>query len=203
MMVLVQKMEQDMVHLNKDRHSNAISSRVMKITLLLCLCLGFLFCCVSIGMAQNRDKFFEESGIRYPDGFDVNTVGEINGKVSGFSQPDQGPARFNLLTKKEAYTVITSPKWYWNDLDGKIRDGDEVTVTGSKTLGKDGNLYIIAQEIKIPSSGKLLVFRGKDGGPLWRGPGGGSGGGSRGFGGPASGKGGLGGGIGGAGRGRH
>ena len=192
-----------MVHLHKDRHSNAISSRVMKITLLLYLCLGFLLCFVPISMAQDRDKLFEESGIRYPDGFDINTVGEINGKVSGFSQPDQGPARFNLITKKETYTVITSPKWYWNDLDGKIRDGDEVTVTGSKALGKDGNLYIIAQEIKIPSSGKLLVFRGKDGGPLWRGPGGSSGGGSRGFGGPASGKGGLGGGIGGAGRGRQ
>ena len=203
MMVLVQRTAQVMVHLHKDRHSNAISSRVMKITLLLYLCLGFLLCFVPISMAQDRDKLFEESGIRYPDGFDINTVGEINGKVSGFSQPDQGPARFNLITKKETYAVITSPKWYWNDLDGKIRDGDEVTVTGSKALGKDGNLYIIAQEIKIPSSGKLLVFRGKDGGPLWRGPGGSSGGGSRGFGGPASGKGGLGGGIGGAGRGRQ
>ena len=203
MMVLVQRTAQVMVHLHKDRHSSAISSRVMKITLLLYLCLGFLLCFVPISMAQDRDKLFEESGIRYPDGFDINTVGEINGKVSGFSQPDQGPARFNLITKKETYAVITSPKWYWNDLDGKIRDGDEVTVTGSKALGKDGNLYIIAQEIKIPSSGKLLVFRGKDGGPLWRGPGGSSGGGSRGFGGPASGKGGLGGGIGGAGRGRQ
>jgi hypothetical protein len=179
------------------------SGRVMKITLPLFLCIGFLFFFVPISMAQDRDKFLEESGIRYPDGFDVNTVGEINGKVSGFSQPDQGPARFYLITKKETYTVITSPKWYWDDLDGKLRDGDEVNVTGSKALGKDGNLYIITQEIKIPSSGKLLVFRGKDGGPLWRGPGGSSGGGSGGFGGPASGKGGLGGGIGGAGRGRR
>lgn len=203
MLVLVQRTAQDMVRRAKDKYSTPIIGRVMKIALPLCLCLCFFFCWASICMAQSRDKLLEESGIRYPDGFDVNTVGEINGKVSGFSQPDQGPGRFNLLTKKETYTVITSPKWYWNDLDGKIRDGDEVTVTGSKTLGKDGNLYIIAQEIKVPSSGKLLVFRGKDGGPLWRGPGGGSGGGSRGFGGPASGKGGLGGGIGGAGRGRQ
>lgn len=202
-MALVQRTAQDMVHLLKGRHSKPFSGRVMKITLPLFLCFGFLFFFVPISMAQDRDKFLEESGIRYPDGFDVNTVGEINGKVSGFSQPDQGPARFYLITKKETYTVITSPKWYWDDLDGKLRDGDEVNVTGSKALGKDGNLYIITQEIKIPSSGKLLVFRGKDGGPLWRGPGGSSGGGSGGFGGPASGKGGLGGGIGGAGRGRR
>lgn len=203
MLALVQRTAQDMVHPAKDKYLKSFMRRVMKVTLLLCLCTSFLFCCFSASLAQNKDKLFEESGIRYPDGFDLNTVGEINGKVSNFSQPDQGPARFNLITKKETYIVITSPKWYWNDLDGKIRDGDEVTVTGSKTLGKDGNLYIIAQEIKIPSSGKLLVFRGRDGGPLWRGPGGGSGGGSRGFGGPASGKGGLGGGIGGAGRGRQ
>jgi len=175
----------------------------MKNALPLYLFLGFLFFFVPISEAQDRAKFLEESGIRYPDGFDVNTVGEVYGKVSGFSQPEQGPARFNLITNKETYIVITSPKWYWNDLDGKIRDGDKVGVTGSKALGKDGNLYVIAQEVKIPLSGKLLVFRGKDGGPLWRGPGGTSGGGSGGFGGPPSGKGGLGGGVGGAGRGRR
>jgi hypothetical protein len=70
----------------------------MKITLPLFFCIGFLFFFVPISMAQDRDKFLEESGIRYPDGFDVNTVGEINGIVSGFSQPDQGPARFYLIT---------------------------------------------------------------------------------------------------------
>lgn len=191
-----------MVLLHSDRSHDDVGGRVMKIALLVFLCCGPLFLCVSMGAAQDRDKFFQDIGIRYPDGFDVNTVGEIHGKVSDFFQPDQGPARFNLLTKKETYTVITAPKWYWNDLDGKVRDGDEVTVTGSKTLGKDGNLYIIAQEIKILSTEKLLVFRGRDGGPLWRGPTGGSGGGSRGFGGPASGRGGFGGGVGGAGRGR-
>jgi hypothetical protein len=196
-------MVQAMERRAKDKYSKPIIGRVINITLPVCLFLCLLLCCASIGVAHGRDKLLEESGIRYPDGYDINTVGEVNGKVLGFSQPDQGPARFNLLTKKETYTVITSPKWYWNDLDGKVRDGDDVTVIGSKTLGKDGNLYIIAQEIKILSSGKFLVFRGKDGGPLWRGPGGGSGGGSRGFGGPASGKGGLGGGIGGAGRGRQ
>lgn len=202
-MALVQRTVQDMVRLSKGRHTTRLIGRVREIALSLCLLLGFVFCFVPYCLAQSKDKLFEESGIRYPDGFDVNTVGEINGKVSGLFQPDQGPARFNLVTKKETYTVITSPKWYWNDLDGEVRNGDEVTVTGSKTLGKDGNLYIIAQEIRIPSSGKVLVFRGKDGGPFWRGPGGGSGGGSRGFGGPASGRGGLGGGIGGSGRGRQ
>lgn len=203
MMAWDQGTAQDMVYLAKGRRSKPSSGRVMKIVLPLYLFLGFLFFFVPISMAQDRAKFLEESGIRYPDGFGVNTVGEVYGKVSDFSQPEQGSARFNLITKKETYIVITSPKWYWNDLDGKICDGDEVGVTGSKALGKDGNLYVIAQEVKIPLSVNLLVFRGKDGGPLWRGPGGSSGGGSGGFGGPASGKGGLGGGVGGAGRGRR
>jgi hypothetical protein len=44
-------------------------------------------------------------------------------------------------------------------------------VSGSKTLGKDGNLYLIAQEVRVLQSNKVLVFRGEDGSPSWRGGG--------------------------------
>ena len=150
---------------------------------------------------QEKDTLIGESGIHYPGGFDPNTVGEVRGKAYGYVQSESGPVRFYVDSGKERYTVIASPLWYWKDYGASISDGTEIRVQGSKSLGKDGNLYIIAQEIRILSSGKTLVFRDEKGSPLWRGPRTGAGGPQGGFGSPQRGMGG--GGAGGAGRGRR
>ncbi len=153
-------------------------------------------------LAQEKDIILEASGIHYPGGYDLHTVGEVRGKVSQLIRPDKGPVLFTLVSDRETYTVLTSPAWYWNDSQIKNFEGQEVTVRGSKSLGKDGNLYVIAREIAIPASGKSIELRGADGTPLWKG--GRSGWGSSGGGGSVSGtRGGLGGGFGGGGRGRR
>jgi hypothetical protein len=120
--------------------------------------------------AQEGDTVLEESGIRYPDGFDPNTVGEVLGKAYGLSVPERGPVRFRLETGKETYTVLASPKWFWKDLNAELPDGAEIRVRGSKTLGRDANLYIIAQKIRIGSSGRPMDLRDNGGFPLWKGP---------------------------------
>ena len=200
--VPVRKTGQGMVRLPKDNHVFTRSrARIFAL-------LGLISCMVILTMgglawAAERDKVIEESGIRYPDGFDLNTVGEVEGKASGFYRPEKGPSSFYLATRKEVYIVIASPVWYWDDLGATINDGEEVRVVGSKALGKDGNLYIIAQEMKLLTSGQSLVFRGKDGSALWKASIGGSAGGRGGFGGSGGGKGGIGGGSGGTGRGRR
>ena len=112
----------------------------------------------------------EESGIRYPDGFDPNTVGEVRGRVFGFSRPARGPVSFRLESSRETYTVLASPAWFWKDIKADLPEGAVVRVRGSKSLGKDGNLYIVAQEMRIMASDRSLVFRGEDGFPLWKGP---------------------------------
>ncbi len=145
--------------------------------------------------AQEKDITLEGSGIRYPGGFDPNTAGEIRGKAYGFTQPESGPVYFRLDSGKESYTVLVSPRWYWSDLGETLTDGAEVQVRGSKSLGKDGNLYVIAQEMRLVPSGKTLVFRDESGYPFWRGPRMGTGG-SGGFGSPQRGMGGSGGGMG-------
>jgi hypothetical protein len=153
-------------------------------------------------LAQEKDIILEASGIHYPGGYDPHTVGEVRGKVSRLTRPEKGPVLFTLVSDRETYTVLTSPAWYWNDSQIKNFEGQEVTVRGSKSLGKDGNLYVIAQEIAIPASGKSIELRGADGTPLWKG--GRSGWGSSGGGGSVSGtRGGLGGGFGSGGRGRR
>lgn len=147
---------------------------------------------------EEKDIVLSESGIHYPGGFDVNTVGDVQGNASGIHVSERGPVRFQVSTGRDTFTVLASPPWYWQDIGGNTIEGKRVQVRGSKTLGKDGNLYIIAQDVRIIDSGKILTFRDESGFPHWRG---GQMGGRGGFGSPMRGDGaGRGAGAGGRGR---
>ncbi len=121
--------------------------------------------------ADDADSVLPESGIHYPGGFDPNTVGGVRGTVSRLTRPESGPVRFRLDAERDTYTVLTAPAWFWSDLNAELPDGTPVRVLGSKSLGRDGNLYIIAQEVEIEPSGRRLAFRDDGGFPLWRGSG--------------------------------
>lgn len=167
--------------------------------LLVLLGVSFLFQ-PRTSPAQEKDVVLPESGIHYPGGFDSNTVGIVQGRAHGFSQPPGGPIQFRLDSGRETYIVIASPSWYWKDLGVTIPDGTEVRVRGSKSLGKDGNLYLIGQDMEVLPTGKSYTFRDDDGYPLWKGPRTGAQGSRGGFGSPGKG---IGGGPGGMGRGRR
>jgi len=139
------------------------------------LCALLLLPAVGTALAAGNGTVLEGSGIRYPEGYDPNTVGEVRGTAHGVYRPDRGPMRFRLESGKEAYTVLVSPPWYWEDLRTEIPDGAEVSVLGSKTLGRDLRMYIIAQEIHVVSSGRVWAFRDEKGFPLWKVQGGGMG----------------------------
>jgi hypothetical protein len=172
------------------------------VLLFLFLLTAFLPPALETAQAQDSDTVLEGSGIHYPGGFDPNTVGEVRGKAYGLSIPERGPVRFQLETGRETYTVLASPKWFWKDLSAEFPDGAEIRVRGSKTLGQDSKLYIIAQWIRIGSSGRAMDLRGGDGSPLWRGLKAGGMGTPGGVGSPMRGGGGMGSGPGGMG-GRH
>ncbi len=175
-------------------------SRKARAFLLLSL-LGFPILFIPwTAQAQEKDTVLTDSGIHYPGGFDPNTVGEVRGRVRGVSQPSGGPVQFRLETGRETYIVLTTPSWYWNDLGAKIPDGTEVKIRGSKSLGKDGNLYLIGEDMEILSTGKVYGFRDEDGYPIWKGPRTGTQGTKGGFGSPQKG---IGGGPGGSGKGRR
>ena len=186
----------DMVHLLKDSRANSTGGRTAAAVL---LSFFLMLLCAMPQRLEAKDQTLGQSGILYPEGFDQNTVGEVQGIARDVFIPAGGPVRFHLTSNKDTYTVIVSPPWYWEDLGIKIADGEKVSVTGSKSLGKDGNLYIIAQEIKIPAQNKSFIVRNSNTGrPLWKGTGQGrgSGGSRRGFGSPSRGFGGMGGGMG-------
>ena len=151
--------------------------------------------------AEEGDVVLQGSGVHYPGGFDPNTVGEVQGKAHGLSQPQNGPVRFQLESGNDSYTVLASSGWYWKDLKAQLSDGTNVAVRGSKTLGNDLQLYIVAQKIRLLDSGRTLVLRNEAGKPLWKGQAGGASGPQGGFmgggGSMGGGFGGMGGGMGG------
>jgi len=171
----------------------------LPVLLLLLFLTAFLAMALETAQAEERDTVLEGSGIHYPGGFDPNTVGEVRGKAYGLSVPERGPVRFRLETGRETYTVLASPKWFWKDLNADLPDGAEIRVRGSKTLGQDSNLYIIAQRIRIGSSERPMDLRDDGGFPLWKGPKAGGMGAPGGFGSPMRGGGGMGSGPGGMG----
>ena len=176
-----------------------IGSAVLPALLFLSFLSVFLPWALDTAQAQESDTVLEGSGIHYPGGFDPNTVGEVRGKAFGLSVPERGPVRFRLETGRETYTVLASPEWFWKDLNAELFDGAEIRVRGSKTLGQDSNLYIIAQRIRIGSSGRTMDLRDDGGSPLWKGSKAGGMGAPGGFGSPMRGGGGMGSGPGGMG----
>jgi hypothetical protein len=130
------------------------------VLLSLCLCL--------IGApssAQEKDTVLPGSGIHYPGGYDPNTAGEIRGRVERVKK-EQGPVQLQVRSGREVYTVLAGPPWYWDKIKASVPENTDIRVRGSKALGADGRLYIIAQEI-IPAAGKPIVFRDEDGYPAW------------------------------------
>ena len=163
--------------------------------------IAFLPPVLKTAHAEEADVVLQGSGVRYPGGFDPNTVGEVQGKAYGLAQPKNGPVRFRLEAGKESYTVLASSNWYWKDLKTQLADGSNVVVRGSKSLGNDMQLYIVAQKIRLLDSGRTVVLRDEAGKPLWKGMAGGATGAQGGFmgggGSMGGGFGGMGGGMGG------
>ncbi len=131
--------------------------------------LVFLFSFLILpAVSMAEDDLLKKSGILYPEGYDLNTVTEVKGILKNLVLSEKGPAHFTLLSGLDSYVIFMSPRWYLEDLNFSISEGTEITVVGSKSMGKDGNLYIIAREIKL-SNNQVYSFRGKSGMPLWRG----------------------------------
>jgi len=156
-----------MVRLLRDNFKRTVR-RAASAALLSLFILAFIGGDARPVWAQEKDTVLAESGIHYPGGFDPNTIGEVRGKAFDPLTPTSGPVQFRLASERETYIVLASPKWYWNDLRVNLSEGTEVRVRGSKSLGKDGKLYIIAQELQILPDGKPLAFRGEDGYPIWK-----------------------------------
>ena len=137
----------------------------------LLLFVMFALSPTAVARAQEREPetTLPACGIRYPGGYDPNTVGVVEGRVAAFDRPERGPVSFRLEAAGENYTVFAAPAWYWEDRTIKIRNGDRVRVKGSKSMGADGDLYLVAQEISIAGAEMPIILRDVSGKPVWSG----------------------------------
>ena len=140
-------------------------------TLLLCLLAVTALSPTAASRAQEKEPetTLPACGIRYPGGYDPNTVGVVEGRVASLNRPERGPVSFSLAASGETYTVFTAPAWFWDDRKIKIGSGDRVRVKGSKTMGADGNLYLVAQEITVAGAATPVILRDIQGTPVWSG----------------------------------
>ena len=138
---------------------------------LLCLLAVTALSPTAAGRAQEKEPemTLPACGIRYPEGYDPNTVGVVEGRVASLGHPEQGPVSFRLEAAGETFTVFAAPAWFWDDRKIKIGNGDRVRVKGSKTMGADGNLYLVAQEITIAGAANPVILRDIQGKPAWSG----------------------------------
>lgn len=148
---------------------------------LLCLLALVALTPPSPARAQEREPemILPACGILYPGGYDPNTVGVVEGRVFAFNLPEQGPVSFRLEAAVATYTVLAAPAWYWAELKLELRDGDRVRVKGSKSMGADGKLYLVAQELLLPGVERHVLLRDTQGVPVWSGHGPGGPGGHR------------------------
>jgi hypothetical protein len=115
------------------------------------------------------DQILPGCGICYPSGYDPNTVGMVVGTVSRIEIPDDGPVRFTVSDEEEQWIVLASPAWYWQEANARLAAGETVAVHGSKSLGADGKLYVVARTIDRRDGSPAIQLRDDRGVPLWHG----------------------------------
>ena len=123
----------------------------------------------SASAGGDRDQVLPGCGICYPGGYDINTVGDVQGTILELQTPAEGPVRLVVVGERERWIVLASPTWFWMSVQPRPVRGDLVTVRGSKSLGADGSLYLVAREIRQPRSETAVVLRDRRGIPLWGG----------------------------------
>jgi len=103
-------------------------------------------------------------------GFDRSTVIRVSGTVARVSfDARSGPATLTLECPRDTYMVILGPGWYLRQLDADIREGDPLTVEGSKMMDRGGNLHLVAARVTNDRTAAVLELRDDTGRPRWMG----------------------------------
>ena len=115
-----------------------------------------------------------KSGLNFDQGYDLNTVTTVRGKVVSLDAGEAGgPVTIEIRQGLETVRAITAPPWFWSDRGIAIKPQDEVVVQGAKAQGKDGAMYVISRKISNLTTGDSVSLRSETGRPIWKGGAGG------------------------------
>ncbi|GEM_PF-453069 len=112
---------------------------------------------------------FSHAETEITEGYDENTEITIRGTVIEIMHGMRGPVILKLKTGTKTYNVVTAPRWYLSRNAITFSIGTALEVTGSRYFGRDGNLYVIARQIRDTETGSVTVLRDSYCKPLWRG----------------------------------
>jgi hypothetical protein len=65
--------------------------------------------------------------------------------------------------------VILGPAWYLARIRADIREGDPLSVEGSKMMDRSGNLHLVAARVFNERTSAVLELRDDTGRPRWMG----------------------------------
>jgi len=101
--------------------------------------------------------------------FDRNKVVQLTGTASQVTiRSSGGPSTLRLDTAEESLTVILGPGWYLSEAGADIRNGDMLSVEGSKMKDRQGQVYLVASRVTNHRNSKVLELRDKAGWPRWK-----------------------------------
>lgn len=110
----------------------------------------------------------EQPALNLESGYDVNTVTTVSGRIlSVHTGQTRRNVQLEIDTGKERMVVILGPQRYLEEQGGLPREGDEISVRGSKAQGRDGRLYILAREFTDTRTEMTMTLRDQGGFPRW------------------------------------
>jgi hypothetical protein len=132
--------------------------------LLSCLLIGVVF--VNTGFGDDTGK----SGLDFNQGYDVNTVTTVSGRVASLPHENQQDNTvFEIKNGTEFINICIGPGSFWEKKEMPVRLNDEITAKGSKAQGQDGKLYLLTQKLVNKTTGAQLELRSDKGEPVWSG----------------------------------
>ena len=103
------------------------------------------------------------------EGYDENTEVTVRGAVTDVLQGRRGPVRLRLASAGRIYYIVTAPSWYLRRREISFQEGAALEVTGSKYIGEEGRIFVIARRIRDEKTGQELFFRDPLCRPMWHG----------------------------------
>ena len=110
------------------------------------------------------DAAKSKHGIDLKQGYDVNTVITVTGRVARIPHADDKKNMLlEMVSGSETIHVSIGTEASWGKNALAISLNDELTVKGSKAQGSDGEIYILAQRLIDRSAGGQLMIRDEQG----------------------------------------
>lgn len=132
--------------------------------------------CILIGSSQAAFAFWgndsreKGSGLDIAAGYDANTVTTLQGKIVNPPAPREGSqhTEMTITTGQGVVTVMLGPWSYWQRQEFSVARDQEMIITGSRAVGKDGATYLFAQRLEIMGNGsRSITLRSESGVPAW------------------------------------